>query len=111
MSVKNCERRWYALKDKKLNIRVKGQILLELDVIWNPIRAAIRTFNPRERKFTEVEKKFKASLFRSTVMELKEFGLTIVDYKNYIESCFDWHSTTRSITAFAHLKIVIVYSF
>ncbi|KAL6732874.1 hypothetical protein Aduo_003587 [Ancylostoma duodenale] len=109
MSIKNCERRWYALKDKKLNTRVKGEILLELDVIWNPVRAAIRTFNPRERKFIEVEKKFKAGLFRNTVIELKEFGLTVVDYKNYIESCFDWHSTTRSITAFSIFVVSVYY--
>ncbi|KAK5978610.1 hypothetical protein GCK32_003267 [Trichostrongylus colubriformis] len=37
LSIKNCERRWYALKNKKLTARARGEILLELDVIWNPI--------------------------------------------------------------------------
>ncbi|KAK5983553.1 hypothetical protein GCK32_017006, partial [Trichostrongylus colubriformis] len=36
LSIKNCERRWYALKNKKLTARARGEILLELDVIWNP---------------------------------------------------------------------------
>uniref|UniRef100_A0A7I4XT71 Multiple C2 and transmembrane domain-containing protein 1 n=1 Tax=Haemonchus contortus TaxID=6289 RepID=A0A7I4XT71_HAECO len=110
LSIKNCERKWYALKNKKLTARVKGEILLELDVIWNPIRAAIRTFNPRERKILETDKKFKASLFRNTVVELKEFGLTLVDYKNYVVSCFDWESTSRSVTAFV-IFVVGVYFF
>ncbi|KAE9419062.1 hypothetical protein Angca_005104 [Angiostrongylus cantonensis] len=105
MSIKNCERRWYALKNKKLNARVKGKILLELDVIWNPIRAALRTFKPRERKFIEMDR----NLFRNTVLQLKEYGLTIVDYKNYIESCFDWDSTSRSITAFVIFVISVYY--
>uniref|UniRef100_A0A1I7XQF2 C2 domain-containing protein n=1 Tax=Heterorhabditis bacteriophora TaxID=37862 RepID=A0A1I7XQF2_HETBA len=78
LSIQNCERRWYALKDKKLQTRAKGEILVEMDIIWNP-----------------------ASLFRNTVMELKEFGLAVVDYKNYVQSCFDWDSTPRSITAFS----------
>uniref|UniRef100_A0A8L8K0Q4 Multiple C2 domains, transmembrane 2b n=1 Tax=Heligmosomoides polygyrus TaxID=6339 RepID=A0A8L8K0Q4_HELPZ len=109
LSIKNGERRWYALKNKKLTARVKGEILLELDVIWNPIRAALRTFNPRERKFLEVDKKFKASLFRNTVVELKEFGLSIVDYKNYVASCLDWESTPRSIVAFTTFVVAVYY--
>lgn len=60
--IRNGERRWYALKDRKLVQRAKGHILVELDVIWNPIRAAIRTFNPRERKFVQPEQKFKVLL-------------------------------------------------
>ncbi|CAI4230022.1 unnamed protein product [Auanema sp. JU1783] len=100
MSIRNCERRWFALKDKKLQQRVKGEVLLELDVIWNPIRAAVRTFNPREKKYIEQEPKFKASIFRSTVMELKEFALSIIEMKDYLQSCFDWESTPRSLIAF-----------
>ncbi|KIH50485.1 hypothetical protein ANCDUO_19436, partial [Ancylostoma duodenale] len=78
MSIKNCERRWYALKDKKLNTRVKGEILLELDVIWNPVRAAIRTFNPRERKFIEVEKKFKIFVVSVYYVELYHVPLALL---------------------------------
>ncbi|VDM59130.1 unnamed protein product [Angiostrongylus costaricensis] len=51
-----------------------------------------------------------ASLFRNTVLQLKEYGLTIVDYKNYIESCFDWDSTSRSITAFVRVADEITLS-
>ncbi|MFH4977779.1 hypothetical protein AB6A40_004488 [Gnathostoma spinigerum] len=37
LKIRNCEKRWYVLKDRKLRQRVKGQVLLELDVIWNPV--------------------------------------------------------------------------
>ena len=35
--VKNTEQKWFVLKDKKLLCRAKGAILLELDVIYNPV--------------------------------------------------------------------------
>lgn len=35
--IKNKEKRWYALKDKKLRHRVKGQILLEFELYYNPV--------------------------------------------------------------------------
>lgn len=58
-SIRNCQKRWYGLKDEKLRKRVKGEVLLEMDVIWNPIRAAIRTFKPKEIKYMSQEQKFK----------------------------------------------------
>ncbi len=36
--IKNGERRWYALKDKKFQGRSKGGIQLELDFIYNHVR-------------------------------------------------------------------------
>ncbi|WKX88596.1 hypothetical protein Q1695_008328 [Nippostrongylus brasiliensis] len=110
MSIRNGERRWYGLKNKKLNTPVRGEIMLELNVTWNPVRAALRTFQPRERKFLELDKKFKASLFRSTVMELKEFGMAIVDCKNYVGSCLDWDSTPRSVTALVIFVLSVYYA-
>ena len=36
--VRNMERRWFMLKDRKLLVRAKGAILLEMDLIYNPVR-------------------------------------------------------------------------
>lgn len=44
LRIKNNEKRWYALKDKKLFGRAKGnypQIFLELSVIWNPVSTLV----------------------------------------------------------------------
>ncbi|CAJ0571014.1 unnamed protein product, partial [Mesorhabditis spiculigera] len=65
VTIRNCAKKWFALKDKKLTNRVRGDILLELDLIWNPIRAAIRTFNPREQKYIQPEHKFKPAQFKA----------------------------------------------
>lgn len=43
LNIRNGEKRWYALKDKKMRARAKGnypQILLEMLVIWNPVSIA-----------------------------------------------------------------------
>jgi hypothetical protein len=40
LRVRNGEKKWYSLKDKKLHGRAKGncpQILLEMTVLWNPV--------------------------------------------------------------------------
>ncbi|CAJ0575544.1 unnamed protein product, partial [Mesorhabditis spiculigera] len=110
ITIRNCEKKWFALKDKKLMNRVRGDILLELDLIWNPIRAAIRTFNPREQKYIQPEQKFKPAQFKAVVIELKDFAMSVIEYKDYIYSCFDWESRSRSLFAFL-LFIITVYNF
>lgn len=41
LRIRNNEKKWYALKDRKLRTRAKGnnpQVLLELNVVWNEVR-------------------------------------------------------------------------
>lgn len=45
LNIKNGDKRWYSLKDKKMRTRAKGncpQILLEMTVIWNPVSISIK---------------------------------------------------------------------
>ena len=42
------EKRIYQLKDKHLERQAKGHLIVTFDLIFNPIRASLRTFNPRE---------------------------------------------------------------
>ena len=45
----------YALKDKHCNMKAKagGVVMLDCDLVYNHIRAGIRTFRPREVQMTE----------------------------------------------------------
>ncbi|KAI6179801.1 Multiple C2 and transmembrane domain-containing protein 2 [Aphelenchoides besseyi] len=99
LKIRNCEKRWYGLKDRKLQSPAKGRILLELDVLWNPIKAAVRTFNPRERKFIAQEQRFKRTVFIHNVNRLKTFYNAILDYRDYMHSCLNWESYPRSLIA------------
>lgn len=113
LRIKNGEKKWYALKDKKLHGRAKGncpQILLEMTVIWNPIRASVRTLNPKEEKYMQGEVKFKRQVFVRNVMRLKAIIMNIIDITKYVQSCFEWESTPRSIISFV-IFILLCYYF
>jgi hypothetical protein len=48
--VESGRKRWYVLKDKKMRSRARGanpQILLEISLLANTFRGAIRTLNPK----------------------------------------------------------------
>ncbi|XP_059487628.1 multiple C2 and transmembrane domain-containing protein isoform X3 [Neocloeon triangulifer] len=113
LRVQNGEKKWYALKDKKLHLRAKGncpQILLELTVIWNPLRGVIRTLNPKEEKYMQPEVKFKRQVFLRNVMRLKAIIVWFIDLSKYISGCFEWESIPRSLLSL-FLFIAICYYF
>lgn len=87
LRIQNGEKRWYALKDKKLRCRAKGnnpQILLEMTVVWNIIRASIITVNPKEKKYMEPEMKFKRQVFLRNVLRLKAIIIIFIDIGKYV---------------------------
>ncbi|XP_075985973.1 multiple C2 domain and transmembrane region protein isoform X7 [Anticarsia gemmatalis] len=99
LNIRNGEKRWYALKDKKLRARAKGnypQILLEMLVIWNPLKAAIRAVNPKEPKYMYQEAKFKRQLFIRNVMRLKAIIMWFIEVGKILQDCFEWESRIRS---------------
>ena len=51
MKIRNNDRKWYSLKDKKMRSHAKGdhpRILLEMFFVYNKVRASVRTFNPKQ---------------------------------------------------------------
>ncbi|XP_071444436.1 multiple C2 and transmembrane domain-containing protein isoform X3 [Hetaerina americana] len=102
LRIRNGEKRWYALKDKKLRGRAKGnfpQILLEMTVEWNYLRACIRTLNPKEEKYMQSELKFKRQVFVRNVMRLKAIIMHFIEAGKFLQGCFEWESTPRSLVA------------
>ncbi|XP_030832834.1 multiple C2 and transmembrane domain-containing protein 1 isoform X2 [Strongylocentrotus purpuratus] len=107
LKVKCGERRPYTLKDKKLKRRAKGSILLELDFIYNDIKAAVRTFNPREDKYMEQEQRFKISVLQNNLSRVSNMVTDIVSVGRFINSCFQWDSKLRTIIAFVAFLIIV----
>ncbi|GAB6031200.1 hypothetical protein CHUAL_009020 [Chamberlinius hualienensis] len=110
LRIQNGERKWYQLKDKKLHGRVKGQILLEMEVAYNSIRSCIRTFNPKEEKYMEQEEKFKRQVFVNNVLRVREMIRFFIDGANFIQSCWEWESPIRSCVTFV-IFLVVTYNF
>ncbi|KAF2892234.1 hypothetical protein ILUMI_13938, partial [Ignelater luminosus] len=112
LRIRTGEKRWYALKDKKLRSRAKGnspQILLEMNVVWNPIRGVIRTLNPKEVKYMQPEIKFKRQVFVKNVLRLKVIIMHFYEIGKIVQSCFEWESTFQSFIGLLFWLILCYY--
>ncbi|XP_077514652.1 multiple C2 and transmembrane domain-containing protein-like isoform X3 [Amblyomma americanum] len=106
LKVKNGEKKWYGLKDRKLKTRVKGQILLEMTVVYNPIKACVKTFNPKETKFMQLDPKFKRVVFMRNLTRVKNIVVFVIDMGKFLNNCFLWESVPRSLLAFASFMVI-----
>lgn len=107
LEIKNGIQEWFTLRDKLLENEVKGRIMLEFDLAWNPIRAAIRTINPKEAKFIETDAKFNRQIFLKQVDRIKSVVNSISDTADYVGSCLTWANPKRSLFSFITFLVVI----
>ncbi|KAJ8335444.1 hypothetical protein SKAU_G00387860 [Synaphobranchus kaupii] len=101
LSVHNGEQVTYMLRKEDLHGQSKGSISLELEVIFNPVRAGIRTFKPKEMKFMEDNAKFSKKILARNVLRVRTITKALLYTLQYIKSCFQWESTQRTVIAFA----------
>ncbi|XP_059679642.1 multiple C2 and transmembrane domain-containing protein 2 isoform X2 [Gavia stellata] len=103
LSIRNGKQSCYTLKNKDLERASKGVIYLELDVLFNPVKASIRTFKPREKRFTEENRKFSKKILSRNVDRVKKITMAIWNTIQFLRSCFLWESTVKSVIAFVEL--------
>ncbi|KFQ36778.1 Multiple C2 and transmembrane domain-containing protein 2, partial [Merops nubicus] len=109
LSIRNGKQSCYTLKNKDLERASKGVIYLELDVLFNPVKASIRTFKPREKRFTEENRKFSKKILSRNVDRVKKITMAIWNTIQFLRSCFLWESTLKSMIAFV-VFVVTVWS-
>nr|XP_057913406.1 multiple C2 and transmembrane domain-containing protein 1-like isoform X3 [Doryrhamphus excisus] len=110
LHVRNGERKSYVLKNKELKVPTKGLVFLEIDVIYNTVKAALRTVAPAEQKFIEDEPKVSKNLLHQNLVRVKRSIMVVLSWGAYINSCFEWESAQRSIISFL-LFVVGVWHF
>ncbi|CAJ1069989.1 multiple C2 and transmembrane domain-containing protein 1-like isoform X1 [Xyrichtys novacula] len=110
LHVCNGEQKSYMLKNKELTGPTKGHIDLEIDVIYNTVKAALRTVVPAEQKYIEEEPKVSKQLLQQNFNRVKRCIMVLISYGTYINSCFEWESAQRSIVSFV-LFVVVVWNF
>lgn len=110
LSVRNGEQKGYVLKNKELTGPSKGTLILEIDVIYNTVKAALRTVNPAEQKYMEEEPKVSKQLLQQNFNRVKRCIMVLISYGNFINSCFEWESAQRSITSFV-VFVLVVWNF
>ena len=49
----------YQLKDKRLQFSAKGHLIMTLGVIYNPLRASLRSVNPKEERVMDEAPRFR----------------------------------------------------
>ncbi|CAG00396.1 unnamed protein product, partial [Tetraodon nigroviridis] len=119
--IQNGERKAYALKSKELTGPTKGVIFLEIDVIFNAVKAGLRTLLPMEQKYIEMEPRVSKQLLLRNFYRVRRCIMFLINTGYYINSCFEWESPQRSICAFVwvfmggHLAkvlfVIIVWNF
>ncbi|CAF1029366.1 unnamed protein product, partial [Brachionus calyciflorus] len=107
-NIQNGKKKVYPLKDKKLLNRAKGSIELEMELIYNPVKAVIKTFNPRDVKFINPEPKLKVPVLKQNIMRVHNLIQGFINTGNFIDSCFRWVYPTRSILAFICFVIIVL---
>uniref|UniRef100_A0A8D3CRQ3 Multiple C2 domains, transmembrane 1b n=1 Tax=Scophthalmus maximus TaxID=52904 RepID=A0A8D3CRQ3_SCOMX len=109
LHIRNGEQKSYTLKNKELTGPTKGVIYLEIDVVYNTVKAALRTVVPAEQKYIEEEPKVSKQLLQQNFNRVKKCVMVLISYGTYINSCFEWESAQRSIVSF--LFVVVVWNF
>nr|XP_040016175.1 multiple C2 and transmembrane domain-containing protein 2 isoform X2 [Gasterosteus aculeatus aculeatus] len=107
LSIRRGQQIAFPLKKEDLGGLSKGSITLELKVIFNPVRAGIRTFKPMERRFMEDNPKFSKKVLARNVLRVQALYRAIVSTLQYIKSCFQWESVQRSLLAFLVFLVTV----
>ncbi|XP_026862016.2 multiple C2 and transmembrane domain-containing protein 1 isoform X3 [Electrophorus electricus] len=110
LSIQNGERKAYALKSKEMTVPTKGVIFLEMDVIYNAVKAGLRTLIPIEQKYIEEEPRVSKQLLLRNFNRVRRCFMVLFNAACYVNSCFEWESPQRSICAFL-LFVVVVWNF
>ncbi|XP_029573700.1 multiple C2 and transmembrane domain-containing protein 1-like isoform X2 [Salmo trutta] len=110
LNIQNGERKAYALKSKELTGPTKGVIFLEIDVIFNAVKAGLMTLIPKEQKYIEDEPRVSKQLLLQNFNRVRRCILFLINAGCYINSCFEWDSTQRSIFSFL-VFVLVVWNF
>ncbi|XP_070764284.1 multiple C2 and transmembrane domain-containing protein 2 isoform X3 [Enoplosus armatus] len=107
LTVQNGQQICLFLKKENLGNVSKGTITLVLEVIYNKVRAGIRTFQPKETKFMEENLKFSKKVLARNIYRVRKISTAVLYTLQYIKSCFQWESTQRSLIAFLIFLVTV----
>ncbi|KAG1959470.1 multiple C2 and transmembrane domain-containing protein [Pimephales promelas] len=109
LSIRNSQQVACPLRKENLGGPSKGTIVLEMEVIYNSVKASIRTFTPREQKFLEDNAKFSKKVLSRNVVRVRNLYRAVCHVNQFVKSCFQWESVQRSIIAFMFFVLTVWY--
>ncbi|CAF3843589.1 unnamed protein product, partial [Didymodactylos carnosus] len=109
-AIKNGERKWYTLKDRKLLIPAKGVIEIEMTLAYGNLKAMLRTFTPKEQKYFQNEPKLKLAVLRQNITRIQNMLMAVLNVFKFINYCFEWKNPVLSSFAFL-ISVLLVWNF
>ncbi|XP_047453037.1 multiple C2 and transmembrane domain-containing protein 2 isoform X2 [Mugil cephalus] len=107
LTVQNGQQVCLHLKKEDLGNTSKGTITLVMEVIYNKIRAGIKTFQPKEAKLSEESVKFSKKVLAENIYRVRKISTAVLYTLQYIKSCVQWESTQRSLIAFLIFLVTV----
>ncbi|XP_026220935.1 multiple C2 and transmembrane domain-containing protein 2 isoform X2 [Anabas testudineus] len=107
LTVQNGQQISLFLKKEGLESPSKGTITVVLEVIYNKVRAGVKTFQPKESKLTEENLKFSKKVLARNIYRVRKISTAVLYTLQYIKSCFQWESTQRSLIAFLIFLVTV----
>ncbi|ESO10061.1 hypothetical protein HELRODRAFT_97320 [Helobdella robusta] len=107
LRIENDRRKWYALKDKKLQQPSKGSIEIQGTLYYNHVKAVYRTMHPREDKIILPDATFKLTTMKTNIDRVFKLVEGFVSFTNFINSCFNWDNPLRSLLAFIVFMLIV----
>ncbi|OWR49417.1 multiple C2 and transmembrane domain-containing protein 1 [Danaus plexippus plexippus] len=104
LRINNNEKKWYALKDRAKRHSARGncpRILLEMSVVWNPVKASMRVLTPKETKYIQKPTKFDIPLIYSNLIFIKKIFKVFQNGNESLKRVFEWDNTEKSALALA----------
>ncbi|KAL5271451.1 hypothetical protein ACHWQZ_G001920 [Mnemiopsis leidyi] len=99
----------YILKDAKLTGVGKGELIIETAFFYNPIRAAVRTFSPKEEIILKDPAKFDISLLQRDVKRITAQLEMIQDLGEGLDQIIRWRSKPLSLVSMIIFVLVTYY--
>ncbi|XP_045489370.1 multiple C2 and transmembrane domain-containing protein [Pieris rapae] len=102
LRINNNEKRWYALKNRSKKSSARGncpRILLEMSIVWNPIKASMRLLRPKETKYIQKPPKFDIPLIYSNLIFIKHIFKVFQMGNEHFKRVFEWENQELSAMA------------
>ncbi|XP_034391397.1 multiple C2 and transmembrane domain-containing protein 2 isoform X3 [Cyclopterus lumpus] len=107
LTVQNGQQICLFLKKEDLVNASKGTLTLGLEVIYNKVRAGIKSFQPKETQLMEENQKFSKKVLAQNICRVRKISTAVLYTLQYIKSCFQWESTQRSLIAFLIFLVTV----
>ncbi|XP_055350510.1 multiple C2 and transmembrane domain-containing protein 1-like [Paramacrobiotus metropolitanus] len=98
--IENGRAKWHILKDLSENVKDRGAVFLEMELIYNPVKAGLRTLRPRETWTEEPVSALSGKAFATNIHRAKTAVAPFTDFMLFVRKLLDWESPPLTMAAF-----------